>query len=395
MLSNGSLDVKDMVSHRYPIEDAAAAYDVLANGSPMGMVLQFPMSGNPTAELTSDERTIALSGAVAPMANANLGMIGSGNYASQILIPAFKNAGAGLISLCSSGGVSSVHAGKKFGFQSATTDAEALISDANVDTVVVASRHDSHASYATKALEQGKHVFVEKPLALTRDELDQIVNAYGSAREVGKAPILMAGFNRRFSPLVVKMKSLMDAKSDPKAIIVTMNAGVLPDDHWLHDPKIGGGRIIGEACHYVDLLRHLVGAKITSVHATQMGAAPGVTIREDKVSITLSFEDGSLATIHYFSNGHQSFPKDRVEVFCGSSVLQLDNYRSLKGFGWSGFTKMKTKQQNKGNAECAAAFIAAVKSGLPSPIPVEEIIEATERTIDIVDYLNPTRNSGD
>lgn len=393
LLSKGSLQVDHMVSHRYPIEDAAAAYDILANDSPMGMVLRFPQRDNPTAEIAREQRTVALSDVPISAAGANIGMIGSGNYASQILIPAFKNAGAGLVSLCSSGGVSSVHSGKKFGFRSATTDAESLINDAAVDTVVIASRHDSHASYTSEALVQGKHVFVEKPLALTRTELTEVVTAYQAAWEAGKNPILMAGFNRRFSPLVVKMKSLMDAKPDPKAIIVTMNASNLPDDHWLHDPKVGGGRIIGEACHYVDLLRHLVGAPITGVQATQMGAAPGVVIREDKVSITLSFEDGSLATLHYFSNGHQSFPKDRVEVFCGNSVLQLDNYRTLTGFGWSGFSKMKTKTQNKGNAECAAAFVAAIKAGLPSPIPMDEIIEATERTIDIVDYLNPPSDS--
>jgi len=395
LLSSGSLQVRDMVSHRYPIEDAGAAYDVLANGSPMGMVLQFPESDDPAAPLRPEQRTVSLGGASGLAAAANIGMIGSGNYASQILIPALKNAGAGLISLCSSGGVSSVHAGKKFGFRSATTDADALINDEAVDTVVIASRHDSHASYASQALELGKNVFVEKPLALTRQELSTVVAAYESARSAGKAPILMVGFNRRFSPLIIKMKSLMDAKPDPKAIIVTMNASNLPDDHWLHDPKVGGGRIIGEACHYIDLLRHLVGSRISSVQATQMGNAPGVVIREDKVTITFGFEDGSIATVHYFSNGHQSFPKDRVEVFCGNAVLQMDNYRTLTGYGWSGFSKMKTKAQNKGNAECAAAFIAAVKAGLPSPIPLDEIIEATERTFDVVDHLNPRPESRD
>jgi len=395
LLSGGALDVKDMVSHRYPIDDAPAAYDVLANGSPMGMVLTFPLGDDPTAELTADQRSVSLPDASAAETAANIGMIGSGNYASQILIPAFKNAGAGLISLCSSGGVSSVHSGKKFGFQEATTDADALINNDQLDTVVIASRHDSHASYTSKALAQGKHVFVEKPLVLNRAELDEVLTSYKSAREAGKAPILMAGFNRRFSPLVVKMKSLMDSKPDPKAIIVTMNASNLPDDHWLHDPKVGGGRIIGEACHYVDLLRHLVGSKIVSVQATQMGVAPGVVIREDKVSITFGFEDGSLATIHYFSNGHQSFPKDRVEVFCGNSVLQLDNYRTLKGYGWPGFSKMKTSNQNKGNAECAAAFVAAIKGGLPSPIPLDEIVEATERTLDVVEALNPPPEDSD
>jgi len=388
LLADEKLDVEDMVSHRYAIEDAAQAYDVLANGNPMGIVLQFPQQEDPAQPVSAEDRTVPLENAGAAAAAANIGMIGSGNYASQILIPAFKAAGAGLISLCSSGGVSSVHAGEKAGFQQATTDADALINSPDVDTVVIASRHDSHAEYTAAALRAGKNVFVEKPLAITRPQLAEITSAYEEVRAAGKAPLLMAGYNRRFSPLIVKMKQLIDAKSDPKAFVVTMNAGAIPDDHWIQDPDIGGGRIIGEACHYVDLLRFLVGAPITSVQATQMGAAPGVTVRSDKVTITFGFEDGSFGTIHYLANGHQSFPKERVEVFCGGSLLQIDNYRTMTGYGWPGFSKMKSSKQNKGNSECAAAFVKAIQSGAASPIPYEELVECTERTIDVVEFLS-------
>jgi len=394
LLSSGSLDIDGMVSHRYAVEDAKQAYDVLANGNPMGIVLEFPQADDVTKPVTVEERTVALAGAEALTASAgNIGMIGSGNYASQILIPAFKSAGAGLVSLCSSGGVSSVHAGNKFGFQNATTDPEALISDESVDTVVIASRHDSHAAYAASAIRQGKHVFVEKPLAIQREQMTEVTDAYAEAKERGIVPALMVGYNRRFSPLITKMKSLLDAKPDPKVFVVTMNAGAIPEDHWVHDPVEGGGRIIGEACHYVDLLRFLVGARITGVQATQMGAAPGVVIREDKATITLSFEDGSFGTIHYLANGHQSFPKERVEVFCGNGILQIDNYRSMKGFGWPGFSKMKLSKQNKGNGECAAAFISAVKSGEASPIPVDEVFEVTERCFDIVEQFSKDGSS--
>ena len=388
LLADDKLDVSEMVSHRYAVEDAKDAYDVLYNGNPMGIVLQFPQQDDPAQPVSAADRSVELPGAAPASGKCNIGMIGSGNYASQILIPAFKSAGAGLTSLCSSGGVSSVHAGKKFGFSQATTDADALIADPALDTVVIASRHDSHAAYTTQALRNGKHVFVEKPLALRRDQLAEVVAAYTDAKDQGSAPTVMVGYNRRFSPLVTKMKSLLDAKADPKVFIATMNAGDIPPDHWVHDAVQGGGRIIGEACHYVDLLRFLTGARITGVQATQMGAAPGVAIREDKATITLSFEDGSFGTIHYLANGHQSFPKERIEVFCGNSILQIDNFRSMKGFGWPGFNKMKLGKQNKGNGECAAEFVKAVKDGLPSPIPFDELIECNERTIEIMEILN-------
>lgn len=387
LMASGQLNVDDMVSHRYKIEDAGAAYDLLAEGNPLGMVLEYPTDKG-TEALGQADRVVSLNPTAGGKPSAGtIGMIGSGGYATQILIPAFRDAGAGLGMLASAGGVSSVHAGKKFGFAEATTDAEAVPGADSIDTVVIATRHDSHAKYAVPALQAGKHVFVEKPLAIDRAQLELVKSAYNGAVSDGAAPVLMVGFNRRFSPLIVKSKQLIEARSEPKSFIMTVNAGAIPADHWTQDPVQGGGRIIGEACHFIDLLRFLADAPITRVRGVQMGAAPGVTIRDDKATILLEFEDGSFGTVHYLANGDKSFPKERLEVFCGGSILQMDNFRSLRGFGWPGFKKMKLSRQDKGNAACAAAFIKAIQAGEPSPIPVDQLFEVSAATFDAADSL--------
>ncbi len=386
LMKDGLLMVDDLVSHRFDIDDAPAAYDLLANESPLGIILQFPGDGS-VQPVEKQDRLVELRPRAIQASPGTIGMIGSGNYASQILIPAFKAAGAGLGMLASEGGVSSVHNAKKFGFDSATSDAEAVAEHESVDTVVIATRHDTHAKYAIPAIRAGKHVFVEKPLAINREHLEEIRLAYELACEQGDAPLLMVGFNRRFSPLTVKLKSLLAARSEPKSMIMTVNAGDIPGDHWVQDPVKGGGRIIGEACHFIDLLRFVADSPITMVHGVRIGPAPGVGIRDDKATITLEFADGSFGTIHYLANGHRSFPKERLEIFCGSGVLQIDNFRSLHGYGWSGFRKMKLSRQDKGNASCVAAFIQAIQSGGEAPIPVDQIFEVSSATFDAVDAL--------
>jgi predicted dehydrogenase len=198
----------------------------------------------------------------------------------------------------------------------------------------------------------------------------------------------MVGFNRRFAPQIVKMKELLDVASEPKAFIMTVNAGAIPADHWTQDSEVGGGRIIGEGCHFVDLLRFLSGAPITSIQAMQMGNTPGMEISEDKVSINLSFADGSFGTVHYLANGHKSFPKERLEVFCGSAILQLDNFRKLQGYNWPNFKKMNLMQQDKGNSACVAAFVDAIENGSPSPIPYDELVEVANACFDAVEQLH-------
>ena len=196
----------------------------------------------------------------------------------------------------------------------------------------------------------------------------------------------MVGFNRRFSPQVQKMKALLAPIKEPKSFIMTMNAGAIPTNHWTQDNAVGGGRIIGEACHFIDLMRFLADSPIVSVQARRMGDAPGVLVSEDKASITLGFEDGSFGTIMYLANGSASFPKERVEVFAAGRVLQLDNFRKLKGFGWPGFSKMNLWKQDKGQNACAATFLQAIEKGKPA-IPADEIFEVARVTIELMELL--------
>lgn len=388
MMAAGSLDVKSLISHRYTIDNAVEAYGLLSDPSALGIILEYPQKEN--AELL--QRSVNLYTDTKPVnylsSDAVVGFIGAGNYASRTLIPAFKEAGAVLDTLVTSGGVSGVHHGTKAGFVTAATELDAIWKSETINTVAIVTRHNAHAAQVLSAVESGKHVFVEKPLALTADELDTIDHAFRKANEERVNPIrLMVGFNRRFAPHVVKMKSLLEVKREQKVVVITVNAGAIPGEHWTQDPEVGGGRIVGEGCHFIDLMRFLVGHPIAAHQAMMMGNAPGVEVRDDKVSINLSFADGSFGTIHYLANGGKAFPKERIEVFCGDAVLQMDNYRMLTGFGWPGFKKMKLMKQNKGQVACARAFVDSIKSGKPSPIPYEEVMESSRVSIEVAESL--------
>ncbi len=387
MIAEGKLKTEILVSHRFALDKAISAYELMGGNTPsLGIILQFP-----DASAKSDDelkkRTIDLVNnrhKPGQASKAVVGFIGSGNYATAVLIPAFAKTRAQLKSVASSAGISSVHAGKKFGFATVTTDSQVIIQDASINTLVVTTRHNNHAQFVCDALQAGKHVFVEKPLALKRGELSEISSTYEIASNKG-APLVMVGFNRRFSPHVQKIKQLLSGVAEPKSFIMTVNAGVIPADHWTQDKQEGGGRIIGEACHFIDLLRYLAGAEIVSVQAMMIGE--GVGIRDDKVTFSLGFADGSFGTVHYLANGNKSFPKERLDVFCADRVLQLDNFRKLTGFGWPRFKKLNLARQNKGQVACAAAFIAAIEKGSEAPIPFSELLEVANVTFDIVDIL--------
>ena len=377
MLASGALDVAPLVSHRFPLEQAEAAYALLSSSEPsLGIVLEYPRDD--AARL--QERTVALAppADAAVAAQGKVAFIGAGNYAGRVLIPAFKAAGAQLQSVASGGGVSAVHFGRKFGFRKASTDWADCVADADVDTVVVATRHDAHARQVLAALRAGKHVFCEKPLCLTQEELDAI-EAEARARP---GQVLMVGFNRRFAPQVVKIQQLLAPVAEPKSFILTVNAGAIPANHWTQDKAVGGGRIVGEGCHFIDLLRHLAGAPIVQQAAVALGPHPALGVRDDKATITLAFADGSVGTIHYLANGDKGFPKERLEVFCAGRVLQLDNFRVLRGWGWKGFSSMRLWRQDKGQAACARAFLEAVRGQGPAPIPLDELLEVSRASIE-------------
>lgn len=386
MLASGQLEVDSLISHRVVFEDAADAYQTLTtDSSALGIILQYT-----SAEAERNIKEVVL----APSAVASfdpvkpvVGFIGAGNYASRMLIPAFKAAGAQFHTIVTAGGINGVIHGSKAGFAQASTDISAMLGESSINTVAIVTRHDSHARFVAQALEAGKHVFVEKPLAIETRDLVTVEEAYRKAVEQGLKPHLMVGFNRRFSPQVQKMKTLLAAVKEPKSFIMTMNAGAIPANHWTQAPSVGGGRIIGEACHFIDLMRFLAGSKIVSIQARRMGDTPAVAITEDKAAITLGFEDGSFGTILYLANGASSFPKERVEVFAAGRVLQLDNFRKLKGFGWPGFSKLNLWKQNKGQSECAAAFLAAVQNGAVTPITSDEIFEVARVSIEVARIL--------
>ena len=385
MMADRRLDVQPLISHRFSIDDAERAYDVVAGSSPsLGVLLQYPAQAS-EERLRSRTVTLRSEPSAAPAGVPSVAFIGSGNYAGAVLIPAFREAGAALTAIVSAGGVSGVHAGRKFGFARTSTDTAAVLADPQINTVVIATRHDSHARLVCEALTAGKHVFVEKPLALTRDELELIDAAYQTSRPA----MLMVGFNRRFAPHVQRLKALVDSVREPKVFVMTVNAGALPRAHWTQDPQVGGGRIIGEGCHFIDLLRFLAGAPIEAADAVSIGLAPGVAVTEDKATITLRFADGSMGTIHYLANGHKSFPKERLEVFAGGAILQLDNFRTLRGYGWPGFTKMALWRQDKGHRACAAGFVRAVETGGAAPIPYAELMEVSRVTVDVAARLRP------
>lgn len=377
MMASGRLDVKPLISHRFSLEQTEEAYAVVGGTEPsMGILLEYPsvlekadvVVRMATVRLTTNVQTRT---GVGRNKTPTVAFVGSGNYATGVLIPAFKDAGAKLATVASSAGVSGVHAGKKFGFDETTTDTVSLFSDPQLDALVITTRHNSHAQLVLQALAAGKHVFVEKPLCLTLDELAEIEAA-------ARTPIVMVGFNRRFAPQVQKVKALLDGVQGPKSFVMTVNAGAIPADHWAQDAEVGGGRIIGEACHFIDLLRFLCGTRITSQHVTRMD-----TLTNDSVSISLGFEDGSIGTVHYLANGSKAFPKERLEVFAAGRVLQLDNFRKLQGFGWPGFHKLNLWRQDKGQKACAAAFIKAIAQGGPAPIPFDEIVEVARVSIEV------------
>ncbi|MFK7945744.1 MAG: bi-domain-containing oxidoreductase [Paracoccaceae bacterium] len=371
LMAAGRLELAPLLTHRIPLEEARAAYDKLDGA--LGVLLEYPLE-----QQASVAHSVSRTASKSSHGTSNapiIAMIGAGNYGGRVLAPAFANAGAVLHSIVSAKGVSATHIGAKHGFANVSTDADSVLSLPDVDTIVIATRHNAHAGTVLQALEQGKHVFVEKPLCLTKAEADAVEQAAAASPDCH----VMVGFNRRFAPLMVLAKEKLTAVNSPKAVIITVNAGAVPADDWQHDPAIGGGRIVGEGCHFIDLARHLAGAPIVSLQALALDHG-GAGIPPDRVQMLLGFADGSTATIQYLANGNKGFPKERIEVFCAGRILQLDNFRTLRGWGWSGFSTKRTWRQDKGNAAGVAAFCDGIRTGTP-PIALDEILEVSRWAI--------------
>ncbi len=363
-IAAGRLDVASLISHRVPFADAGHAWKLISDPTSLGIILQYPVDAAPAAT------TVELPGARALVRGGpRIAVIGAGNYATRTLLPALADLGVSPLVIAAPGGLSASLSARSFGAARATSDIDEAIDAADVDTVFILTRHDSHADLVCRALAAGKHVFVEKPLCTTRAELARIRDAH---RESGR--ILSVGFNRRWAPHVVSAAELLGDTSGPRTILMTVNAGAIPGTHWTQDPSVGAGRIVGEACHFVDLARFLGDAPLAAVRASTLGG------HADTASITLELADGSLATILYVSTGHARFGKERLEVFAGGRVIQIDNYRRLHAHGWPLRAGAIALRQDKGHRGMVRAMIDAVRNGGPAPIPFEQLAEVMEAT---------------
>lgn len=380
LMGSGKLKVKPLITHRFPIEKATQAYDVITGKkkeSFLGVVLTYPDS-----EWKVESKAIHFPLSThSKTATIKLGVLGAGLFANSVLLPAIKKVdGVQLVGIASSGGLHAQHAGKKFGFKYATSNEDEIINDPNVNTVAILTRHDSHADLVVKALKAEKHVFVEKPLAINSDQLSVI------SKQLNKTDncLLLTGFNRRFAPLAQNLQSQISSLQSPLHIHYRVNAGYLPPTHWTQDPNIGGGRIIGEACHFVDFITFLVGAAPVSVTAHAL--PDGGKYSEDNVSMTFTFPDGSIGVVDYLANGDKSFPKERVEVFCGGMVAVLDDFVSLQ-ITREGKMKEERGAQDKGWANEWKAFVKAIQEGGEPPIPYDQLIGVTKSTFAAVESL--------
>ena len=382
LLASARLDVRPLVTHRFPIEQAPQAYELITGKKAepyLGILLTYPQE--PAMLPQASQQTVqvnATSGAesAAPLPasqEVSLGVLGAGNFAIAVLLPALKSfPEVKMVGIASGSGVSARHAAGKFGFAYATSDVERILNDPSINTVAILTRHNLHASQVIAALSAGKHTFCEKPLALSTDE----VNAISLALAAPQSPLLMVGFNRRFAPLAVQLAEFLKERREPLVAHYRVNAGYLPPQHWLHDPAQGGGRIVGEACHFIDFLAFLVGQIPQTVSAVALPDSG--RYHEDNVALTFEFPDGSLGSVTYLANGDRAFPKERIEVFSAGQVAVLDDFRSLELVrdGRRSIKRSRLRQDKGHRAEWQSFAKAILTSGLP-PIPYEHLTGVT------------------
>ncbi|MEK9612746.1 MAG: bi-domain-containing oxidoreductase [Flavobacteriaceae bacterium] len=371
-ISKKSLNVHSLITHRLDLEDYKSIYGNMSNLNAIGCVLEY----NSDAERKS---TIQLEKKSFKAEKGVIGIIGAGNFTRSTILPNLKKINADIKYIASSGGLSSTLMAKKYGATCSTTDYNEILNDKDVDLVFVTTQHNMHAKMVIETIKSGKSVFVEKPLALNQDELNSIIESYNNNNAN-----ISVGFNRRFAPLAKKMKSVLGSSTTPINIIATMNAGFIPKEIWVHDIEIGGGRIIGEACHHIDLCLYLIGSKVTEVCMNSMGNNPEENT--DNASILLKYENGSTAVINYFSNGNKSYSKERVEVYSQERTLIMDNWRTLKGYGFKDFSSSKSSQ-NKGHFNQFQELMTQQKNGGEPIISFEDIVNTTKASFAAINSL--------
>jgi predicted dehydrogenase/threonine dehydrogenase-like Zn-dependent dehydrogenase len=384
LMGAGRMDISPLISHRFPIEQAGEAYELITGKRQeafLGVLLTYPETG--TSETKTKRSKVLLSHSAPGTPQVNLGVLGAGNFATAVMLPAVqKIENLNLVGILSGSGLSAHHAAKKFGFDYAAQSEEQILSDEGINTLAILTRHNVHAAQTLAALQAGKNVFVEKPLAINPEQLAEVHEGLLA----DKNQLLTVGFNRRFAPLAQELSAFFSERKEPLVAHFRVNAGYIPLTHWLHDPEIGGGRIIGEGCHFVDFLAFLVGQAPQTVSAHCL--PDGGSYREDNVVLTFEFPDGSLGTVSYLANGDKAFPKERVEVFAGGRVAVLDDFRALE-LVHNGRRKMirSRLRQDKGHAAIWQAFVDAIVKGGEAPIPYEHIFGVTQATFAAIQSL--------
>jgi predicted dehydrogenase/threonine dehydrogenase-like Zn-dependent dehydrogenase len=379
-ISSGKLKVKELITEIVELENFNNIYGDIGKSKSIGSILRYPTDIKST-ESSSFNHTIELIEHNYKGEKAVIGVIGAGNFTKMTMLPALKGSGANYKYIASSGGITGTALAKKFGFSHSTTDYKQIISDNDVDTVIITTKHNSHAKFVNEALLAGKHVFVEKPLALNTEQLQSIIDNYNNG--IGLKSI-MVGFNRRFSPHIQAIKKSLGTNPGPININATMNAGFIPQNVWVHDLSVGGGRIIGEACHYIDLCTFLTSSEIESVCLNAMGENPSENI--DNASILLKYKNGSNAVVNYFANGSKAYSKERVEVYSRERTWIMDNFRTTKAYGVKGFKNLKTKI-NKGHKAQFHEYIKRIQIGGEPLIPFSEIVNVTKASFAAIQSL--------
>ena len=348
LMADGKINVELLITHRFKFDDALSGYRAVGEPRAMGILLEYDGFEQTSEEKTKRRIAVPTAPITKKQGRVGVAFIGAGGFTTRMLLPLLSK-DVFRKTIVSSTGVSAAYAGKKFGFQEISSDSDAVFKDPDVDAVFITTPHNSHAALVCQGLSAGKHVFVEKPLAMNMEQVDQV----SAAMQAQPERCLMIGFNRRFSPHTDQLKQWLNSSPGTRSIILTVNAGAIPANHWTQDVNVGGGRIIGEACHFVDLARYLADSPFSLVKAFPMGGGDGRL--GDCATIQLGFENGTVASIHYLANGSKDFPKERIEIFANGKVLACDNFRVSKEIG--GKRKFKTRNQDKGHAAGLAAFI--------------------------------------
>jgi len=380
LLASGAINVAPLIARRFSVEQGSVAYQELKNSVAYTVLVEYPVATMARAIPASDASLLPRKTSTGAL---RVGCIGAGAFARGVIFPALrKTGGVVLHSVATASGTAAESARRSFDFTRAASPAE-LVQDADTDAVFVISRHDSHAQYVIAALSNHKPVFVEKPLAINREQLEEIRCAYDAEKEKARHPFLMVGFNRRFAPFSERLREFFAHRQEPMIVHVRVNAGYVPRDHWVQQDS-GGGRIIGEFCHFVDWVRSIVGAPIVSV--TGNALPDGARYYRDNVVATLAFRDGSIANLLYLANGDKSVPKECFEVFCEGSVGHIDDFCLLE-LTRDGRTQRTKAKRDKGHNREMELTVEAMRTGGQSPIPFEELAEVSETSIAVLEAI--------